>query len=495
MNLVPESYSLSSEQLEVIQSTGDLKVPSFAGSGKSTTLANYISQRPKERILYQCFNRSTRFDFEKKVKEQNLTHVTVTTAHSLAKRSLYGFNTVNLTGYLDYNLLKEVLHSDLSVIPRDFQILALKHTERYINHFCHSLAKKFNDFNYLGFVPPEHESFVSRYHSQISGMARLVMTLMHNHKIPVLHDFYLKLYYLAPKKLPYDTILFDEFQDCSPVMALLHQSQNARKIYVGDPHQLIYGFRGAIDTFNLLNVPSSYLSESFRFGNNIASFANTILDWKNSLYNISSTTKKILGRGPDSNPNRKHLTIARSNICLLSEALQVTQKHPKLTYNFIGGFYSYIRHESGFTIYDLINLSGEKYALIKNPFLASFDSYNSLIEYLEISQDHSITSMVKLIGTYGKSLEFLIRKLERNCKPETEITERTFSTAHKSKGLQSREVNLLDDFMTYKDLLAQKRLGKLDKQQILEEINLLYVAITRATHVVDLPAKYVNTPV
>ncbi|XP_023804079.1 F-box DNA helicase 1-like [Cyanistes caeruleus] len=93
-------------------------------------------------------------------------------------------------------------------------------------------------------------------------------------------DGYLKLWQLSKPQLSgYDAIFVDEAQDCTPAIVDIVQSQKCGKILVGDPHQQIYTFRGAVNTLYLL--PHShvfYLTQSFRFGPEIAYVGSTILD-------------------------------------------------------------------------------------------------------------------------------------------------------------------------------------------------------------------------
>jgi len=70
-------------------------------------------------------------------------------------------------------------------------------------------------------------------------------------------------------------------------------------------------------------------------------------------------------------------------------------------------------------------------------------------------------------------------------KEDKETADLLFSTVHRSKGLEYDEVYLVEDFITEDEV---KRLSKtadsLQNLKIIEEINLLYVAITRAKHTI-----------
>jgi len=55
--------NLTQEQLDIIHSTGDIKINAIAGSGKTTTIIEYAKARPKNsRILYLAFNKSVKLE-------------------------------------------------------------------------------------------------------------------------------------------------------------------------------------------------------------------------------------------------------------------------------------------------------------------------------------------------------------------------------------------------------------------------------------------------
>ena len=102
-----------------------------------------------------------------------------------------------------------------------------------------------------------------------------------------------------------DIILFDEAQDANPVMTAIVKNQNIQKIIVGDSNQAIYEFRGAVDELD--NFDAKYdltLSESYRFNEVIARFANRFLSAhqkKKSKYGPApkSSRMRLIGRGAD----------------------------------------------------------------------------------------------------------------------------------------------------------------------------------------------------
>ncbi len=55
------------EQYNIINSTGDIKINAVAGSGKTTTVIEYARARPaSSKILYLAFNKSVKLEAAKK---------------------------------------------------------------------------------------------------------------------------------------------------------------------------------------------------------------------------------------------------------------------------------------------------------------------------------------------------------------------------------------------------------------------------------------------
>ena len=73
---------------------------------------------------------------------------------------------------------------------------------------------------------------------------------------------YLKLYQLSPtdfaKEEKWDVLLIDEAQDLTPAIIDLVTQTTCAKIFVGDPHQQIYSFRGATNAMPLVRADHTY---------------------------------------------------------------------------------------------------------------------------------------------------------------------------------------------------------------------------------------------
>jgi F-box protein 18 (helicase) len=84
---------------------------------------------------------------------------------------------------------------------------------------------------------------------------------------------------------PHDMLLLDEAQDMNLCMLDVCLQQNVPKIVVvGEQHQQIYSFMGAVNALDLVMESSlttvrasRILTQSFRFGSDIAFLANSCL--------------------------------------------------------------------------------------------------------------------------------------------------------------------------------------------------------------------------
>ena len=134
--------------------------------------------------------------------------------------------------------------------------------------------------------------------------------------------------------------------------------------------------------------------------------------------------------------------------------------------------------------------------------LSGFTNQNEVVEYVQAiidvqtkgdkiattntsnatSDDLELVKLFNLTKKYGKRLYYVIKEVVPMDNAET-----IFITAHKSKGLEWDSVIIGDDFISYSDWCEEcLEEGVLDvSKSIIPEINLMYVAITRAKNVIN----------
>jgi F-box DNA helicase 1 len=472
---------LTKEQIAIVSSAGDIKINAVAGSGKTTTLIEYARARPREKILYLAFNKAVKLEAEKKFAEKGVSNVRIETAHSLAFSGVVrGTNyTIKSEGYKTPEIV-EILQLNNFTGKHTEYILAT-HINAFISYFCNSDKSKVQELNYEDVVnDPAAKQFSLNFKEEISNQTRVFLGKMNNGEIPITHDFYLKKYQVSKPTLYFDTILFDEGQDASEAMLDIFLSQKATKVIVGDSHQQIYGWRYAVNSLEKVNYTAYNLSASFRFDQQIAQLAKDVIGWKRHLKAPSDIL--ITGNGKRGKIKTRAV-IARTNAGLLVKAIEllIEKKEIKSVY-FEGRIENYTYAGEGASIYDILNLhSGEK-EWIRDKMIASMKSMDELDEYIESTGDAQLRMLVEVVKEYGKKIPGYIKKL-KECHLDHDDkgkADMIFSTVHRCKGMEYDEVTLADDFITEERIITQSEdVEPANTARLAEEINLLYVAITR----------------
>jgi F-box protein 18 (helicase) len=451
---------LTEEQKEIIdynlEKNSVLKIIAFAGTGKTTTLVEYAKARPHTRFLYISFNKSVQIEAASKFPK----NVTCKTAHSLAWWGFGNKHKDRLVPSFKANTVKDVLDLD-SYEDGKFTIDTLinylvsadpKVSKRHIPHTARQ------HYEYL------KEAEMPNFVDLANRLGRL-MCDGSDDQIGMLHDGYLKLYQLSKPLLKYDVIFLDEAQDINPVIAEIALKQNAGRIIVGDSHQQIYSFRGARDMMRKVKASKTlYLTNSFRFDNNIARVANMILqtfkDEDNKVVGLKKKTKSTFSKG--------YTVIARTNAAIFSEAAKLYVKN-KIA--FVGGISGY-RFER---IVDVYYLDSNKKDNIKDPYIRCFHDFEDLKDYAKATEDWEIMGVCRVVEEYGKRIPKLVEKIT-DAAVDMNKAKILLTTGHKAKGLEWANVHITSDFP---DLVED---GEIIETSSLEpdEFNLIYVAVTRS---------------
>lgn len=474
---------LTKEQYDIINSTGNIKINAVAGSGKTTTVIEYAKTRPaSSKILYLAFNKSVKLEAAKKFIDKGLNNVKVETAHSLAYRHIVFKNgyKVRPQGYKT-NKIAELLNLQGNGEKHTEYVIA-NHINKFIAYFCNSDKQKVQDLNYLDTVTdPKAKIFVSSFYDYIVSQSRLLLSKMDKGEIEITHDFYLKKFQLSNPKLNYDYILFDEGQDASPAMLDVFFKQKATKVIVGDTHQQIYGWRFAVNSLEKVNFKTYHLSTSFRFSQDIANLAMEVLKFKKHL--DEHETIPITGKG-NSKEIKTKAVLARTNLGLLLKAIEyVTEKKKVKQIYFEGNINSYTYADEGASLYDVLNLYNEKHHLIKDKLIKAMKDLDELEDYIEKTEDVQLAMMVEIVKEYGNKIPDIIKAIKEKHvdNDDKEKAEMIFSTVHRCKGMEYDAIQLVNDF------ISEEKLAKLKEDKKAEEINLLYVAVTRTKNSIHIP--------
>jgi len=466
------------EQEAIINSEGNIKVNAVAGSGKSSTLVEYAKRRPDEKMLYLVFNKSAKLDAQDKFKTARVSDVDIQTAHSLAYKKivqLYGYRVTNgLNAYDVKNIL------NLGGVGYYGFIIA-SHIVNYMELYFNSIAEEPDEVKeqyVIGLSGEAKEFYTDNDEVILHGVCEIIKRMKEG-VIDVTHSFYLKEYQLSDPKLNYDCILYDEMQDSNKVMVDIFIKQKCRKVCVGDDNQQIYSWRGATNVLNQIDFKELTLTNSFRFNQDIANIAMKCLDMK-KIANPQFKRFNIYGTNESNIEEGTIAVLARTNLSLLAEAIEVISMGNINRIYFEGNINSYT-FMNGVSVYDVFNLYHGNRDYIRNPLIKMMKSVKDLEDYIKKTEDNNLAMLVKIVKKYGRSLPSLFKKLkdmnlpdERKCDAQM-----IFSTIHKSKGLEYDTVKLMDDFIKLSEIKDAVSKGNFKYNTLSEEVNVLYVAITR----------------
>jgi len=485
---------LTQEQLAIINSAGNLKINAVAGSGKTTTIIEYARTRPAgSKILYLVFNRSVKMEAVEKFRKKKLGNVVVETAHSLAYKHIvfkHGYR-VKAGGYKTSEIAEM-----LGLIgngEKHGEYIVANHINKLISCYCNSDKQVLEEVAYLDtLTDKKSRTFVSAFYKYLQKKAQLLLDKMDKGEIEITHDFYLKKFQLSAPVLDYDYILFDEGQDASGAMLDVFLKQKATKVIVGDASQQIYSWRQAVNSLEKVDFTPRTLSTSFRFGPEIAALATGVLGWKE---HIGRGGPVLINGSGNSSATQTKAILARTNLGLLLKAIECVVQNESIKHiYFEGNINSYTYADEGASLYDVLNLHNGKRHLIKDKVIRTMRDLNDLEDYIKKTEDPQLGMMVQIVKDYGNRIHGIIRSIKDKhvSNDEKAKAELIFSTVHRSKGMEYDEVELVSDFVLEKKLrdFKEKVNTVITADKLNEEVNLLYVAITRARNMLHISRAY-----
>lgn len=483
---------LTKEQEEIINSPLEsFKINAVAGSGKTTTLLLYAKKNPHLKILYLAYNKALQVSILEKLKFFKLENFHTSTIHSLVyKKSAYKYS---LSNELKTNILEKLILSyEFSTNNEKFypsnEYLAL--LKAFVDFYCNSSLialdeKLFDSFIKQNDFNAKTLEFLKKNEPYLLSHIKVVLSAMKNKKIASTHDFYLKMFFLnktLSSSISYDLILIDEAQDISDVMIAIVENFKTKRIYVGDSFQQIYSFRYASNALNKINLPNYNLSKSFRFSH---SYAKTLESFLNKMYKKNSS--KLLNlNGIDSftkigiefiDFSKQVCIISRTSFALFQELVKYILDKKKIYFEGDYTSYSFMNQK----VYSIYYLKAGKNEKITVDELKNFSSIYELENFAKESKNQDYLNIIKIVETYKEKI-FEINKKVKELLVSKEEAEFIFTTAHKAKGLEYEQVIMTNDFINKKDIINKN----LSFNQINEELNIYYVAATRAKKAIVL---------
>jgi superfamily I DNA/RNA helicase len=475
--------------VEAVQQDNDmLKVCAIAGSGKTTTLKMIGEALSEKKCLYIAYNKAMAVEAEARMP----SNVECRTMHSIAyeavgskyrdklSRPVGGYKNVGGTSSEIARLLhikpvfdkREVLVISSNAIGSLVKSCVARYEqssdkdlgEHHISQSGLRVALKVKSFK-----DEKAAKLKKQMLPIILTHAKALWKLRTNLKSDVLatHDTYLKLYQLSKPTLKCDVLLLDEAQDCNPCFIDITENNqhNTKVILVGDEFQAIYGWRGAVNAMQNFQCRSLALSQSFRYGKDIAKVAEMVLN----------NGTKIFPNGDENSgvgvvDTKKPYTILfRTNSELILHAVWLIEegKHTVRIFADVQDFCKLLT--------SAIALRAGKMKDVKHDLLIAFDNWQEVKEEAKFSKG-DLSRAAKLVDE-GKAQDIL-ESLSKHVNSDNAHV--TLMTAHKSKGLEAEQVVLAEDFVS-----AFNEHGVYVGFDDAER-NLLYVACTRAKKVLQL---------
>ncbi|MDO8728617.1 MAG: UvrD-helicase domain-containing protein [bacterium] len=471
-----DTVRYTDQQLSVIRSVSKkIKVRAYAGTGKSSTLVGYAKARPTLRMLYLAYNAAIRAEAKKKFGPNVDCH----TGHSLAFSKAAPY--VESRGGKGLGNIKNIEVARAMMVAPSIARMSLI----ALSNFFNNADTEITIAHVKNAVDTKSEPSVET----INIIFDLTKDLWRKIQDPkdlafkMPHDGYLKLFHLAnPDLSKYKVILFDEAQDANPVITDIVKSQkHMGTVVVGDRHQSIYRFRGAEDSLDKFDSEETFvLSKSFRFGYGIGKLASLLLNtFKEETVPVEGLSRDKRTGNLNStefvvDKDKPYAYLCRTNAMLLDIAVGLVAQNKTL--HFIGGPTAY-RFD---LIMDAFNLWSDKRDLIRDPAMRYFPCWTDLTLFAAESNDPEYKILIKVIDKYTNEIPALIEKAKQSHQEDQESAQVVLCTGHRAKGLEFDQVVLADDFA---DLMVPPSDDGIDEQ----EINLLYVATTRAERCIELP--------
>jgi hypothetical protein len=232
-------------------------VKAVAGSGKTTTILDLTKKYSNKRILYLAFNKSLVTDIESKLNGRGIRNLEVRTFDSLLYKTF-----VDVKGYQP--TLTEVKPQMMTNISPWFQGKSFK-------------MKSFYSKNFAKFCASTTYTCIKKYCLEVLKKPQPILEQMWEKTLKgelisfeTIRKFCLmEKWFQRSIDCSYDIIMIDEVQDFDMAMLrMLLDDTTLPKLFVGDPRQAIYEWRGCINAFDYMpkNALTVEFYSTFRIG-------------------------------------------------------------------------------------------------------------------------------------------------------------------------------------------------------------------------------------
>lgn len=437
-----------------------LAVVARAGSGKTTTIEQCVQGAPEgNRVLLCAFNRDIRDELKTRVKGADVKTLNQMGYGALSR--LWGI-PMKVDEDRQRKLVRNVVPKELS---NDHRTSVLKMVQM-------AMAQVVEDDDSLRTIMDRYDIYTEGLEDDFYvRWTQEVLRLTREKSATISFDdqVYIPAYFKA--QMPrYDNVFVDEAQDLTiaqKILVALSLHRNGKIVFVGDPNQAIYGFRGAdtdsignmIDFFEADVIP---LSITYRCPKQVVRLAKLVVpDFEASPRalegHVALCSEEEMLRGCQAGDyvvSRFNGPLVRGCLSLLAEG-----KRAKVRGRDIGaGLIALIRKSAARTLTDFRKWV-EAWVKAESERLMEEDQERRIEEVLDKAE--ALTSLSLSVDT----IHDLLWKIEDLFTDSTEEAV-IFSSVHKAKGLEADRVWMFEQTF---------RVGRSE-----EEDNLFYVAVTRA---------------
>lgn len=534
--------------LETVPNGEDLKLNAFAGTGKTSTLVMMAEALNPKRGLYLAFNKAIAAEAQSKMPR----NVTARTFHSMAysamppwMRERFNDKEMHINDFCkrfqlfpvtyraavesyyksDSNTKASIMNVNEQKKISSYKIKRL--TDLALNAFMASVDEHPKSSHthsaIMADMPELRKENEAVFEKLVLLITPTIQYLWADYSSPEgqlaignNHGVYFKYWAVTQPVINYDFVLFDEAQDADPLMLQILQKQSCQVIYVGDKHQQIYAWRGAVNALEQIKAKELYLTKSFRFGQALADQCKPIL-------NVLNETQRFEGTDHPTIINKSNIgNIAeykKYNACLCRTNAEVVLTVLELagagipcktnidTKSIVDTLFDMKELQDNTKRVDLGQMDVPLYQT-KNKKI-HFHSWEEFVTYM-----NDFNNEPELAVTFNIFMNYQLGEITDALKVAKNKDGVTVTTAHKAKGLEWDSVILKGDFLKgffeyNKDAIKQrimqecsiydrgaweKRGGRLTDlvpvirtgSGVEDELRLLYVALTRAKKMLDI---------
>ena len=488
-NFVPSKYQ-SAVYNHIENCNGNCVIDAVAGSGKSTTIINAIKLIPTTKsLLFLAFNKA--IVEELKMKIGNLPNVEVRTLHSLGMSAMlksfrFSVDEKKYSQYINQSIKFGGIKPTIELVEEEVQTYN-QNIKKLVDLYRVNLC---SDLQTLETVCDKYE--IPTLDNECEMAINVVKWGLN--QISTI-DFTDMIYFPNVKKVAmtqFDYVFIDECQDlsaCQRELFLKALKPDGRFVAVGDPHQAIYGFAGAdVESFNVLkNIPNTTLlplSVCYRCDKAIIDLAKTIV--------------------PQIEAREECFTGMVQQDCKLSQIVdgdmilcRVNAPLVALCMRYIGqGVKAYVKgRDIGTNLINMINKT--KRRNINEAIESIYKEGKKIVAKIvrkskcteeEAKTDATYTNFldkVQAIEVLAEGLQYsdaVCRRIESIFKDDQK-SGICLSSVHKAKGLEADNV-----FILLPEKFYNKRAMRIPWMAE-QEKNLVYVAYTRAKHLLGFIAE------